>query len=72
MARRLLCIAALCGLLIGIARVSSGAGAADAVADLRRPVEQTALAAALFSVALYLHVRDGGTIIVPTSPVELW
>ena len=35
-------------------------------------IEQTVSAAAVFGIVLYLYLRDGGEIIIPTSPVDVW
>lgn len=77
--------AILCGLLCGCDRVDSvrlewkpdiGTEAASRVAprlsDALLEIEHVASGVAMFATAACLYVRDGGAIIVPSSPVDLW
>lgn len=42
------------------------------LSDLRAQITQTVWTAAIAATTLVVCVRDGGDIVIPTSPVELW
>lgn len=41
-------------------------------ADVGREIEQVVSGTLMFAVAAWLRLRDGGHIVVPVAPVELW
>jgi hypothetical protein len=42
------------------------------LSDVLSQIEQTVSAAAVFGIVVYLYLRDGGDIVIPTSPVDVW
>ncbi len=75
----------LCGLLYSCNRVDSvrlerklgidaneGSLVAPRFSDALLEIEQVVSGVAMFATAACLYVRNGGAIIVPSAPVELW